>query len=935
MDSRTKQFLEQARLQGVPEDVALSFLQQQDGSNSPSELPTSTSDLAGVDESSDPTAQSDEQGFLHSLLNVPARLAATAVSGGRSYVDLPLYGRTRTLVAPINEAVDEGVARAQAEGKPTIGNALRTGLTAGARGLKEGVGTALEGAGMLLGGAELTGGKAALTGAGAFSNAVRGAKSFVFPSFASSLGSELQTKNDALTAVMHIIEGTALGTLFGAGVSAVAPALGEKLGQTEAIKSLKSGLGNLSSGIGGAGLTEGASALVNNIGKGIGKVGQGIAKVGELATDAAEKVVGKGTITGTVGAPIDALGYLGRLGNGESVGAKALTAETEGQIRHGFTQPETSPEYKKAVDSYAGGVNDILNQEYTQGLSKEAQKLTEASNTTPGHLMYDLGIKPTLDEGGRYNFNTKELGSAIGTMADDIKTVAKDTGATVSKDELRSSVYRKLTAEHTGSGDVASMKKKANDIVEAIWSEHDLAPDDGLPLDAVFDARAKQWEKAFSEFEAKDSVKGDTHRAIGDALREDFITQMKAKGVEDIETKMNDYQNVTHLKKILSGLEGKKPSSSYVNRTVTKLIGYSVLSQAGPLAGMASLPVIDAAQKLAQNPGLLLRYKLYKVARAKGEKEIPGLTKAFTEQIDKQLADRALMRTKAPVGAPEGVIEANPIESQMSDPALQIESTIQDETAQRDAILKRLEKYVGLKRATAERAIEEIKATGSISGLSPETRQAITQEVATHVPQQEPKDPTQIQTALEELIPAIEGMGKGTIESFKEELASTGLDTELVDKYSRWLSKATPTKRRPLIEQLIDSLDVAPPIGESSTFKSGTVPKTVARKQLRERTIALEIQREAIENNPLNRLVRFESKSRPGELPEINSGGKSKFSKKGDIIIDEVVGNGSYGDNDQNDIAIKFEEFLKRKREFQAEEKQLKEDIKAYKKGSR
>lgn len=91
----------------------------------------------------------------------------------------------------------------------------------------------------------------------------------------------------------------------------------------------------------------------------------------------------------------------------------------------------------------------------------------------------------------------------------------------------------------------------------------------------------------------------------------------------------------------------------------------------------------------------------------------------------------------------------------------------------------------------------------------------------------------------------------------------------------------------------------------------------------------IDIKEEVLRDNPLNKLVKYQSKARLGELPELNDlltkDRKGKFRQRGDVIIDEVMGyKYDYKDaNDVEDVRAKFEKFMEEKKAL----KKMKEEF--------
>jgi hypothetical protein len=101
-------------------------------------------------------------------------------------------------------------------------------------------------------------------------------------------------------------------------------------------------------------------------------------------------------------------------------------------------------------------------------------------------------------------------------------------------------------------------------------------------------------------------------------------------------------------------------------------------------------------------------------------------------------------------------------------------------------------------------------------------------------------------------------------------------------------------------------------------------------QQLEEKVIANQIQKEAIQANPLNDLIKYVAKTgeNKGRLPEVLGGAGTKgFGKKGDDII-----NATLGDNvDSGAVRDQLETFMARKKAVLAEEVAIKNEIKQLK----
>ncbi len=105
-------------------------------------------------------------------------------------------------------------------------------------------------------------------------------------------------------------------------------------------------------------------------------------------------------------------------------------------------------------------------------------------------------------------------------------------------------------------------------------------------------------------------------------------------------------------------------------------------------------------------------------------------------------------------------------------------------------------------------------------------------------------------------------------------------------------------------------------------------PKEKLPDDLQQMKDYIEIKEEAIKNNPMQKLVKYQSSSRSGELPQLNGKGdtgKGKFNVRGDVIIDEIMGY-KFDANDANDVEdvrTRFEKFMEQK----AELKKMKEEF--------
>jgi hypothetical protein len=106
--------------------------------------------------------------------------------------------------------------------------------------------------------------------------------------------------------------------------------------------------------------------------------------------------------------------------------------------------------------------------------------------------------------------------------------------------------------------------------------------------------------------------------------------------------------------------------------------------------------------------------------------------------------------------------------------------------------------------------------------------------------------------------------------------------------------------------------------------------------ELEQKAISIAIQKETIENSPLNQLIKYASKTgeNKGKLPEVlggkinGSGATSKFGKRGDDIVTEVFGRNI----DSETARVEFEKFMARKKQLNEEEIALKQEIKDFKK---
>lgn len=173
-----------------------------------------------------------------------------------------------------------------------------------------------------------------------------------------------------------------------------------------------------------------------------------------------------------------------------------------------------------------------------------------------------------------------------------------------------------------------------------------------------------------------------------------------------------------------------------------------------------------------------------------------------------------------------------------------------------------------------------------------------------------------------------------------------GFIKQTFDKIVMGLEKDAPSASKKIAKIDIESINSISQLGnaiEKALNKGdGFVDKILATvkelpEELQTRKEVLDARGDYFYNSPMNELKKYESKSRPGELPELNgrgSLGKGKFNKEGDMIIDTILGykNSYKTANDVNDASKAYEKFVKDKKAYLEEVKQLKIDIENYKK---
>ena len=163
---------------------------------------------------------------------------------------------------------------------------------------------------------------------------------------------------------------------------------------------------------------------------------------------------------------------------------------------------------------------------------------------------------------------------------------------------------------------------------------------------------------------------------------------------------------------------------------------------------------------------------------------------------------------------------------------------------------------------------------------------------------------------------------------------SLGDDAKLISQ--NILNQVAPKGYQGMSESEVASLETTaiekPLPTEEVVAKTETIeaPKTTELSpDMQARKTSIDARRDYFDNNPLNQLIKYQSSSRPGELPEFTGTGKGKFGKEGDKIIDEIMG---YKDayknaNDVAEVSKRFESYVKEKKAFEAEEAQLKKEI--------
>lgn len=104
-------------------------------------------------------------------------------------------------------------------------------------------------------------------------------------------------------------------------------------------------------------------------------------------------------------------------------------------------------------------------------------------------------------------------------------------------------------------------------------------------------------------------------------------------------------------------------------------------------------------------------------------------------------------------------------------------------------------------------------------------------------------------------------------------------------------------------------------------------------QKLQEKELDLQLRKQYVEESPLNKLSKYESKTDKGRLPEILGTGKSKFSKQGDEIIDEATGyRDTYAKSaDSEKVRADYEKFAQDKQALKADELAFKDEVKKYK----
>ena len=104
-------------------------------------------------------------------------------------------------------------------------------------------------------------------------------------------------------------------------------------------------------------------------------------------------------------------------------------------------------------------------------------------------------------------------------------------------------------------------------------------------------------------------------------------------------------------------------------------------------------------------------------------------------------------------------------------------------------------------------------------------------------------------------------------------------------------------------------------------------------QKLQEKELDIQLRKQYVEESPLNKLSKYESKTDKGRLPEVLGTGKSKFAREGDDIVDQTMGyKKSYAQaNDSEKVRADYEKFAQDKQALKADELAFKDEVKKYK----
>lgn len=141
-----------------------------------------------------------------------------------------------------------------------------------------------------------------------------------------------------------------------------------------------------------------------------------------------------------------------------------------------------------------------------------------------------------------------------------------------------------------------------------------------------------------------------------------------------------------------------------------------------------------------------------------------------------------------------------------------------------------------------------------------------------------------------------------------------------------------PTKADTLKFSYADSL--AKPQTEVKQIDKIIPNKIELPADMQKRQASIEVQKEALKDNPLGKLQKYVAKSGEfqGKLPELGMG-KSTFSKSGDAIVQDIFNDANRSAKtavDVEQVRSDFEDFTDRKKEVALADKQLKKEIKEF-----